>query len=330
MRWLPILLSLALPFGSFAKKSASSADRFEEFHTKAVAASAPIKLDDKAYKKLTTAPRDYTAAVLLTAMDNRFGCQLCREFQPEWDILGKSWTKGDKKGESRLIFGTLDFADGRDTFVSLGLQTAPVLLLFQPTTGPHAASVVEPLRYDFTNGPQVAEQVHSWIARHMPDRPQPAVKRPVNYLLIITTTISLLGVGGVGFKLWPYVVPIVQNRNVWATITIIMILACTGGHMFNQIRKVPYVSGDGKGNINYFTGGFQNQLGIETQIVGFFYGALSFMVIALILRAPRQANKNFQQTMVIAMSGGVFLLYGGLLAIFRIKNGGYPFSLPPF
>lgn len=54
------------------------------------------------------------------------------------------------------------------------------------------------------------------------------------------------------------------------------------------------------------------------------------MIIALILRAPRQANKNFQQTMVIAMSGGVFLLYGGLLAIFRIKNGGYPFSLPPF
>ncbi|KAF3018111.1 oligosaccharyl transferase subunit ost3/OST6 [Neopestalotiopsis sp. 37M] len=331
MRWLPILMSLALPFGSFAaKKSAASVDRYEEFHSKAVAASIPIKLDDKAYKKLTTAPRDYTAAVLLTAMDNRFGCQLCREFQPEWDLLGKSWTKGDKKGDSRLIFGTLDFADGRDTFVSLGLQTAPVLLLFQPTTGPHAVSVVEPLRYDFTNGPQVAEQVHNWIARHMPDRPQPAVKRPINYILWITTTVSVLGAVAVGAKVWPYVLPVVQNRNVWATLTIIMILACTGGHMFNQIRKVPYVSGDGKGNINYFTGGFQNQLGIETQIVGFIYGALSFMVIALILRAPRQADKNYQQGLVIALSAGVFLLYGGLLAIFRIKNGGYPFALPPF
>jgi oligosaccharyltransferase complex subunit gamma len=103
----------------------------------------------------------------------------------------------------------------------------------------------------------------------MAGRPQPSVKRPINYILWAATTISVLGAVGVGFKAWPYVLPVLQNRNVWATITIIMILACTGGHMFNQIRKVPYVSGDGRGNINYFTGGFQNQLGIETQIIGF-------------------------------------------------------------
>ncbi|KAK9418641.1 putative OST3/OST6 family protein [Seiridium unicorne] len=330
MRWLSLLLSAALPFGALAAKKSASVDRFDEFHTKATSSYAPAKLDDKSYKKLTSAPRDFTAAVLLTAMDSRFGCQLCREFQPEWDVLAKSWTKGDKKGESRLVFGTLDFADGRDTFVSLGLQTAPVLLLFQPTTGPHAVAAVEPLRYDFTNGPQVAEQVHSWVARHMADRPQPPVKRPINYVLWAVSIITALATVGIGFKAWPYILPVLQNRNVWATITIIMILACTGGHMFNQIRKVPYVSGDGRGNINYFTGGFQNQLGIETQIVGFIYGALSFMVIALILRAPRQADSKLQQAFVIAMSGGIFIIYGLLMSIFRIKNGGYPFGLPPF
>lgn len=37
--------------------------------------------------------------------------------------------------------------------------------------------------------------------------------------------------------------------------------------MFNHIRKVPYVAGDGKGGISYFAGGFQNQFGMETQIV---------------------------------------------------------------
>jgi hypothetical protein len=37
--------------------------------------------------------------------------------------------------------------------------------------------------------------------------------------------------------------------------------------MFNHIRKVPYVAGDGKGGISYFAGGFQNQFGLETQIV---------------------------------------------------------------
>ena len=38
------------------------------------------------------------------------------------------------------------------------------------------------------------------------------------------------------------------------------------GHMWNQIRTPPYVMTNG-GSISYITGGFQNQLGIESQIV---------------------------------------------------------------
>lgn len=39
-----------------------------------------------------------------------------------------------------------------DVSVQLGLQTAPVLLFFPPTAGPHAVASPEPLRYDFTSG----------------------------------------------------------------------------------------------------------------------------------------------------------------------------------
>lgn len=65
----------------------------------------------------------------------------------------------------------------------------------------------------------------------------------------------------------PYLLPIVQNRNLWAAVSLIAILLFTSGQMFNHIRKVPYVAGDGKGGISYFAGGFQNQFGMETQIV---------------------------------------------------------------
>jgi oligosaccharyltransferase complex subunit gamma len=65
----------------------------------------------------------------------------------------------------------------------------------------------------------------------------------------------------------PYVLPLIQNRNLWAAISLIAILLFTSGHMYNHIRKVPYVSGDGKGGISYFAGGFSNQFGMETQIV---------------------------------------------------------------
>ena len=84
-------------------------------------------------------------------------------------------------------------------------------------------------------------------------------------LIALTTTI----LGSITFLsvAWPYLLPIIQNRNVWAAISLIAILLFTSGHMFNHIRKVPYVAGDGRGGISYFAGGFSSQFGLETQIV---------------------------------------------------------------
>jgi len=306
-----------------------AADRFQDFHLKALS-STPLKLVDSTYDRLTKTPRDYSVAVLLTALESRFGCQLCREFQPEWEILAKSWTKGDRKGDSRLVYGTLDFVDGKNTFQSLGLQTAPVLLLFQPTAGPHAVQDPGPIRYDFTNGPQSADQVHAWLSRHLSDRLHPPVKRPINWMRVIALTTTLLGSITFLSVSWPYLLPIIQNRNVWAAISLIAILLFTSGHMFNHIRKVPYVAGDGHGGVSYFAGGFSNQFGLETQIVAAMYGLLSFATISLALKVPRIADPRTQQIAVIVWGGVIFVMYSFLLSVFRIKNGGYPFWLPPF
>lgn len=84
---------------------------------------------------------------------------------------------------------------------------------------------------------------------------------------IIAVTTTLLGTVTFISVAWPYLLPIIQNRNLWAAISLISILLFTSGHMFNHIRKVPYVAGDGKGGVSYFAGGFSNQYGLETQIV---------------------------------------------------------------
>lgn len=104
-----------LTFGCLAVAKSRSIDKFEEYHTKSLS-SAPVRLDDASYEDLTSLPRNYSAAVLLTAIEARFGCQLCREFQPEWEVIGKSWIKGDRNGDTRVIYGTLDFAEGKGTF----------------------------------------------------------------------------------------------------------------------------------------------------------------------------------------------------------------------
>lgn len=329
MRWLPAFLSASLLAGGALAAKKSSEERFNKYQAKSLT-STPVKLQEGSYKELTSSPRDYSVAVLLTALEARFGCELCREFHPEWDLLAHSWIKGDKAGDSRHLFGTLDFSDGRNVFLELGLQTAPVLLLFQPTTGPHAVSSAEPLRYDFTNGSPTAEQVHEWIARYTPDRPHPPVKRPINWFGWVITLVATSGGLTVLYLAWPYLLPVIQNRNFWAAISLISILLFTSGHMFNHIRKVPYVAGDGRGGISYFAGGFQNQFGLETQIVAAMYGVLSFTAISLAIKVPRILDAKAQQVAVLAWAGVLLVMYSFLLSVFRIKNGGYPFSLPPF
>lgn len=118
MRWSSILLPFSLLGAGVLAAKSDPATTFKDFHQKSLS-STPIKLDDSSYKKVTGLPRDYTVAVLLTALDSRYACQMCRDFDPEWKLLSKSWAKGDKAGNSKTLFTVLDFNDGRETFMSV-------------------------------------------------------------------------------------------------------------------------------------------------------------------------------------------------------------------
>ena len=108
-------LCLSLAYSTTIAVSSTTSGKFGRYLSKSTS-SGPLRLDDRTYEDLTAAPRDYTIAVLLTALEAKFGCQLCRDFQPEWELIGKSWKKGDKSGQFRVLYGTLDFADGKGTF----------------------------------------------------------------------------------------------------------------------------------------------------------------------------------------------------------------------
>ncbi|KAM3518223.1 hypothetical protein MY4038_010151 [Beauveria bassiana] len=330
MRLSSPLIGACLLLGVLSAEKKSSEQRFNEFHQ--LSKSSPsLQLKETAYKSLTSYPRNYSAAVLLTALDARFGCQLCREFQPEWDLLAKSWHKGDKTGESRLLFGSLDFENGKDVFASKALTLRLRLSQSDTISRRGKLSIMDCIVLSLTNYSAAgAENIHAWLSRHMTGRPTPAVKRPINYMRWATGITIFLGVGTALATTSPYILPIIQNRNIWASISLVSVLLFTSGHMFNHIRKVPYIAGDGKGSISYFAGGFQNQFGLETQIVAAIYGLLSFCTITLATKVPRMTDAKTQQVTVLIWGAVLFLMYSFLLSVFRFKNVGYPFSLPPF
>lgn len=114
---------------------------------------------------------------------------------------------------------------------------------------------------------QAADSIHDWLVRQLPEGHHPALVRPFNYLKAISIVTLILGVGTAFVVASPYILPIIQNRNIWAAFSLIAVLMFTSGHMYNHIRKVPYVANNGKGGVSYFAGGFQNQFGLETQII---------------------------------------------------------------
>lgn len=131
--------------------------------------------------------------------------------------------------------------------------------------------------------------MHSWVARYLPDRPHPPIKRPINWMRWISTFVILSGGLTFSYVAWPYVLPVIQSRTVWAAITLISILLFTSGHMFNHIRNVPYVAGDGRGGISYFANGFQNQYGLETQIVAAMCKCITNKIYPFLLPRPAQS-----------------------------------------
>jgi len=151
-----------------AKKPAT--DRFQDFHSKSLL-STPLKLTDSSYARLTKAPRDYSVAVLLTALETKYGCKLCREFEPEWELLAKSWIKGDKKGESRLIYGTLDFGNGKETFQSVRSRAIAANILANSNS-----LVFKALRYCYSSGQQ--QGLMLWQTAHLFVMISPAGKMP--------------------------------------------------------------------------------------------------------------------------------------------------------
>lgn len=287
-----------------------------------------LQLTDSLYDDLTTGPRNYTAVVLLTALEPRIGCQLCREFGPEYELLAKSWL-AEHAPTDGLIFGELDFANARTTFQKLQLTTAPVLYLFPPSIGPAAdpAHIDTPLRFEFNKVQTKAEVVARFIGMHTTHAPR--VVRPFNWAKLGATAGAVL-FGLTALKLaFPVVKPMLYSRNLWAAVSLIAILLFTSGHMFNHIRRVPYVANNGRGGISYVAGGFSNQFGLETQIVAVIYAILSFATISLAMKTPRIEDPARQKAAIVIWNVVLLVAFSFLMNLFKQKNGSYPFFLPP-
>lgn len=310
---------LALP----ALCLAQAEDQAAKFAQLAASNGGVISLDTKLFRELTARDRQWSATIQLTALGAAFKCMPCKEFEPVFKSTGKAWSKVPSETRNQHFFGSIDFETGQEIFRELGLQTAPVVLSYVPTKGPRASARprVDPITYDFNNNGFGIDELVEELSRITP-APIPYSK-PLPWALIFTALGLILSV----IVITPYVLPVLTSRWTWAAVTIYVILIMVGGQMFVRIRNSPTFMPARGGGLNFIVAGFQNQLGAEVYIVAAAYGLLSFTVIALNSLVTRVPSPARQRTGVLLWTMVMMIGFSGLLALFRVKNGSYPFKI---
>ncbi|KAK1925155.1 hypothetical protein DB88DRAFT_488109 [Papiliotrema laurentii] len=320
MRFTTLLLPLlSLPLLAIA----SSAEHWATLASKSK--DGVIKLDSQSYDDLLSADRDYSVSVVLTALPAQFKCQPCHDFEPNFRAVASSWRRMPEDVRKQHFFASLDFPDGGAIYQRLGLQTAPTLQFHPALSGPNKSNKLSVVTYDLNRKGLAAPPFHEWISNLTPKPFE--LHKPFNPVPFIVIPLVLVTLAGLTYALWPYALPLIQSRLVWGVASILLILTFTSGHMWNRIKNAPYVAVSQNGQTSWIAGGFQQQLGLESQVVGAIYGLLSFSIIALTVFVPAQLNPAKQRIAVYLWLAMLVVVFSLLFKLFKVKNGGYPFSL---
>ncbi|KAF9582551.1 oligosaccharyl transferase subunit ost3/OST6 [Lunasporangiospora selenospora] len=276
-----------------------------------------IDMDSNTFEEVMAKPRDFPIVVLFTAISPEFQCVPCKNFDPEYRLVASGSIK--KKADSQLFFGILDFKRGQATFQKFGMNSAPSALYFPATES--IGSVPQFDRYDFGKYGFQAEEFANWLSArsgvHL------SVRRPFDVLAFVLKLLFVLLSGTACYALYARAGKVVRSKYLWAGICLFTIFIMISGHMWNQIRRPPY-SMPGQG---FVAAGFQNQFGIESQLVAVMYAVLCGAVISLISSVTRIEDAPKQRISVWVWMLIFGFMYSILLQTFRLKNPGYPFRL---
>ncbi|KAI9246783.1 hypothetical protein BY458DRAFT_484442 [Sporodiniella umbellata] len=279
-----------------------------------------VKLNSNSFDRFTEGKRNYGMVVLLTALGPQFKCHPCRELDPEYKLISKSFQKNKNKQD--LFFGHLDFNDGQSVYHKLQLVSAPNVLYFPPQKAGESKQFV---RYDVTRSGMAAENIAEFLSKQTGYSVRAI--RPLNYVKIGGQLFLAVAAAAVLKLLYRNLGFVFYNKTTWTAISILFVLVMTSGHMWNRIRAPAYFAPTQSGEINYIASGFSSQMGIESQIVSSIYGCLALCLLGLIKMAPKLEDKNVQKFAIFLWIGCFMFVFSVLLALFKIKNGSYPFKL---
>lgn len=312
---LPAFLAVAALLLSSACMAQSS-KQLQLYKRIQASSNGYLDVDGQDFLALTAQPRDFAVTALLTTTDGTIKCGPCLAFQPEFDALTAQWNK-NKSLKTKNVFVKVEFSRGRQVFAQYKLQHAPVLYTFPAPSDKN--SNPEHASYDFNINGFEADSVASHLERtlHVTFK----YKKPLNVKLIAMTVTAMIVLATAMFFLAPYLPMFLKSsKPFWMLVCLSTMIIFNSGQMWNSIRGAPYVAVGQGGKPEYIAGGFQNQYGIETQIVAGLYSLLAFSFVALTVLVPAQRDPTRQRAGVYVWSAIFLCTFSVLFVIFRMKK----------
>ncbi|KAG0010245.1 oligosaccharyl transferase subunit ost3/OST6, partial [Entomortierella chlamydospora] len=281
--------------------------KITSLQAKAVKNKGVIELDSLAFDEVMAKPRNYSMAILFTAIGPEYQCVPCLNFDPEFKLVASGWSKLPDK--TKMLFGSLDFKVGQAVFQKFGMNSAPSVLFFPPSDSISSNPLSD--RYDFSRNGFTAESFANWVnARAGTDI---KVRRPIDIVALAVKVLGVFALIGTIYLIYTKAGKLSSSKYLWSALS--------------MIRNPPYTIQGRDGRPGFIAQGFQNQFGLETQIVAVLYAILTGSVISLIGVVPKIENPTMQR-MAVWVSMGLFaFMFSVLIQIFRVKNPSYPFTL---
>ncbi|CAR24964.1 Oligosaccharyl transferase subunit ost3/OST6 [Lachancea thermotolerans] len=308
-----------------------------------------IQLTNNNFKRILDSKREAYIVVLLTATNAQVGCTLCMELDPEFSMMADSWYKDHPEGLSEsgtgMFFARADFDPKKnsDVFMHFKVNNVPRLLFLTPQGDPSSFSQINlPGEGGMTRVLAIVNTLRD--ATGISDF---KIYQPINWGSVFVTAFATAAVTLLVKKYKPVAAKLITSKYVWGLATVFVIILWNAGYMFNSIRGSQFagMTQDGSAVIYFMEGQQQNQFGIETQIVGVIYGVLASCVAGLVLFVPYAkqfyaTDKSGRPTLskacfvefslTLSFLVTLYLVYGALTGVFKLKSPGYPFKLIKF
>lgn len=278
-----------------------------------------VKLDEDKYKTfIRTLPRNYSIVVMFTALSPSRNCKICKEAHSEFTTLARSH-RYSRQFDSSLFFTMVDYDGGASIFQRLKLTSAPVILHF-PASGKRKKED----RFELERRGIAAEAFAKWVKERT--EVQIEVMRPPNYTNAILLGLFLFAVSGT-LIIKGNSLDFLYKWKYWAITSMFIMFAMTSGQMWLHIRGAPFAHVDRhSGRTSFIHGGSNAMFVAESYIIAIVNGLIAFGFI-LMADSPRDKSNPASSYMSYGGLGIVVIFFSILLAIFRMKHRGYPYSL---